>query len=97
MIGGICLSRLPLPPEFICNAVWLHRRFTHTIPDDDDLLSERGVTVSYEAIRLWCREFSPILARDLCCRESQLGDFWYVNEAFIAVHWVCRNFWRAAG
>ena len=47
------------PPEIIRQAVWLYYRFTLSFRDVEDLLAERGVTVSYEAIRLWCRKFGP--------------------------------------
>ena len=45
------------PPEVISHAVWLYRRFCLSFRDVEDLLAERGVTVSYETIRLWCRKF----------------------------------------
>ena len=37
------------PPEIISHAVWLCRRFCLSFRDVEDLLAERGVTVSYEA------------------------------------------------
>ena len=44
------------PPEIISHAVWLYR-FGLSFRDVEDLLAERGVTVTYEAIRQWCRTF----------------------------------------
>ena len=41
-----------LPPEIISYAVWLYHRFNLSHRDIEDLLAERGVTVSYETIRL---------------------------------------------
>jgi len=43
------------PPEIIGHAVWLYYRFCLSFRDVEDLLAERGITVSYEAIRQWCR------------------------------------------
>jgi putative transposase len=43
------------PPEIISHAVWLYHRFCLSFRDVEDLL----VTVSYEAIRLWCLKFGP--------------------------------------
>ena len=40
------------PPEIISHPVWLYHRFTLSFRDVEDLLAGRGVTVSYEAIRL---------------------------------------------
>ena len=42
------------PPEIISHAVWLYHRFGVSFRDVEDLLAQRGLTVSYEAIRLWC-------------------------------------------
>jgi len=40
-------------PDIISYAVWLYYRFNLSHRDIEDLLAERGVTVSYETIRLW--------------------------------------------
>ena len=45
------------PPEIIGHAVWLYHRFGLSCRDVEDLLAERGITVTYEAIRHWCRTF----------------------------------------
>ena len=39
--------------------MWLYYRFTLSFRDVEDLLAERGVTDSYEAIRLWCASSAP--------------------------------------
>ena len=51
------------PREIISHAVWLYHRFTLSFRDVEDLLAERGITVSYEAIRYWCIKFGPTYAR----------------------------------
>jgi transposase-like protein len=43
------------PPEIITHAVWLYHRFALSHRDVEELLAERGIQVSYEAIRLWCQ------------------------------------------
>ena len=45
------------PPEVISHAVWLYHRFGLSLRDVEDLLAERGITVTYEAIRQWCLAF----------------------------------------
>ena len=45
------------PVEIISHAVWLYFRFWLSFREVEELLSERGVTVTYEAIRKWCRKF----------------------------------------
>ena len=44
----------PVPPFVIIrHAVWLDVRFTLSYRDVEDLLAERGLDVSYEAVRRW--------------------------------------------
>ena len=50
------------PSEIITHAVWLYHRFCLSHRDVEELLAERGIQVSYEAIRLWCQKFGPLLA-----------------------------------
>jgi transposase-like protein len=45
-------KRHRFPPEIIQYAVWVYFRFNLSIRDVEDLLAQRGVIVSYEAIRL---------------------------------------------
>ena len=40
-----------LPSEVISHAVWLYHRFSLSFRDVEDLLAERGITVTYETIR----------------------------------------------
>jgi len=42
------------PPDVIAHTVWLYHRFALSLRDVEDLLAERGVTVSYETSRQWC-------------------------------------------
>ena len=50
-------KRYRFPSEIIQYAVWLYHRFNLSHRDIEDLLAERGITVSYESIRLWCNKF----------------------------------------
>ena len=50
-----------VPAEIICSAVWRYPRFPLSDRDSEDLLAERGVQGSDDAIRLWCRTFGPDL------------------------------------
>jgi hypothetical protein len=38
------------PPEIISHGVWLYHHFTLSFRDVEDLLAERGVSVSYESL-----------------------------------------------
>jgi len=43
------------PREVIAYAVWAYHRFALSTADVEDLLAERGVMVSREAIRGWLK------------------------------------------
>ena len=83
------------PPEIISYAVWVYHRFCLSFRDVEDLLAERGVTVSYEAIRLWCQKFGPDYARKLKRRQGRLGDIWHLDEVFIRINGQQQYLWRA--
>jgi len=53
------------PREIISHAVWLYHRFCLSFRDVEDLLAERGIDVSYETIRQWCRKFGTEYASRL--------------------------------
>ncbi len=83
------------PPEIISHAVWLYYRFCLSFRDVEDLLAERGITVSYEAIRHWCRKFGTEYARTLKRRERRLGDTWHLDELFGTIQGQRQYLWRA--
>ena len=83
------------PPEIISHAVWLYHRFGVSFRDVEDLLAQRGITVSYEAIRLWCLTFGSAYARRLKCRQGRLGDIWHLDEVFVTIQGRRHYLWRA--
>ena len=83
------------PPEIIRHAVWLYHRFTLSFRDVEELLAERGIIVSYEAIRYWCLKFGPAYARNLRRKQGRLGDIWHVDELFITIQGQRFYLWRA--
>ena len=83
------------PPEIISHAVWLYHRFGVSFRDVEDLLAQRGLTVSYEAIRLWCITFGAAYARRLTRRQGRLGDTWHLDEVFVTIQGRRHYLWRA--
>jgi putative transposase len=83
------------PPEIISHAVWLYHGFCLSFRDTEDLLAQRGITVSYEAIRQWCRTFGPAYARRLRRRQGRLGDTWHLDELFVTIQARQHYLWRA--
>ena len=83
------------PPEIISHAVWLYHRFGVSFRDVEDLLAQRGITVSYEAIRLWCLTFGSAYARRLKRRQGRMDDTWYLDEVFVTIQGRRHYLWRA--
>ena len=83
------------PPEIISHAVWLYHRFGLSFRDVEDLLAERGVTVTYESIRQWCLTFGLDYARRLRRRRGRMGDTWHLDEVFVKFHGRQQYLWRA--
>ena len=83
------------PPEIIGYALWVYHRFCLSFRDVEDLLAERGIIVSYEAIRQWCWKFGPDYARRLKKKQGRLGDTWFLDELFVRINGQQQYLWRA--
>jgi putative transposase len=84
------------PGEIIRHAVWLYDRFPLSHRDVAELLFARGIIVSYEAIRKWCRKFGQAYANTRRQRRSRPGDKWHLDEVFITLNKQRHYLWRAA-
>ena len=84
------------PAEIISHAVWLYYRFGLSFRDVEDLLAQRGVTVTYEAIRQWCRTFGLDYARRLRHRRGRQGDTWHLDgcRSEIDAHQAALRGWK---
>ena len=67
------------PAEIISHGAWLYYRFCLSYRDVEELLFARGVIVTYEAIRQWCRKFGQVYAHSLRRRHSRFGDRWHLE------------------
>ncbi len=83
------------PAEIISHAVWLYFRFHLSHRDIEELLAERGVQVSYEAIRLWCLRFGPTFAEGLRRRRRRAGERWHLDAVQLKINSRKRWLWRA--
>lgn len=88
-------KRHRFPPDIISYAVWLYHRFNLSHRDIEDLLAERGITVSREAIRLWCIKFGAIYTRRLKRKHRGYGDTFYIDEVFVKINGIQHYLWRA--
>ena len=83
------------PAEIISHAVWLYHVFSLSLRDVELLLAERGIIVSYETVRRWCKKFGGHLAGCLRRRRPRPGDKWHLDEVFIRILGVQHYLWRA--
>ena len=83
------------PPEIIQYAVWLYHRFNLSHRDIEDLLAQRGINVSYEAIRLWCNKFGSKYAQRLRRKHQGYGDTFFIDEVFVKIQGKQHYLWRA--
>jgi putative transposase len=83
------------PPSIIQHAVWLYYRFNLSIRDVEDLLAERNISVSYEAIRLWINKFGPEFTKRLRRRHTGFGDTYFSDEVFVKIGGKQHYLWRA--
>jgi putative transposase len=88
-------KRYRFPSDIIQYAVWLYYRFNLSHRDIEDLLADRGINVTYEAIRLWCNRFGPKYAVRLKRKHQGFGDTFYIDEVFIKIDGKQHYLWRA--
>ncbi len=72
-------KRHRFPPAIIGHAVWLYFRFALSYRDVEELLAERGVLLTYETVRQWCRKFGQGYANELRRRRPRPGDKWHLD------------------
>jgi putative transposase len=87
----ILFARHQFPPAIIRHAVWLYVRFTLSYRDVEDLLSERGLDVSYETVRRWVLKFGSLFARELRRRRPRPTTRWHLDEMAATI--AGRRFW----
>jgi putative transposase len=88
-------ARHRFPPDVIGHAVWLYLRFTLSYRDVEDLLAERGLTVSNESIRRWVLKFGPMIARNLRKIRPKADSRCHLDEMVVSIAGRQVYMWRA--
>jgi len=83
------------PLDVIRYAVWLYFRFTLSIRDVEELLAQRGIEVSREAIRCWVIKFGPLIAANLRRRRCAPTGRWHLDEMVVKIAGRRMWLWRA--
>jgi DDE domain len=63
--------------------------------NNEDLLAERRLEISYETVRSWVLKFGPVIARRLRRRRPRPGDRWHRDEMVVRIAGKRMYLWRA--
>jgi len=76
------------PSEIISHSIWLYHRFCLSFREVEELLPERGITVTYETVRQWCQKFGPSYARKLKKRQGREARWLMTDKlkSYVAAH-----------
>jgi putative transposase len=69
----------------VSRCVWLYFRDSLSYRDVEEMMHERGVTVSYETIRTWCLKFGTEYSRRLRKCRGPVGDTWHLDEVHLKI------------
>ncbi len=83
------------PREIVAYAVWAYHRFALSTGDVEDLLAERGVTVSRETVRQWVNRFGGHFATCIKRDRPAASDKWHIDEVVVPINGVKFWLWRA--
>lgn len=84
------------PAQIIAHAVWLYYRFPLSLRDVEDLLSERGIDVSFQTVSEWVAKFGSKFAHEI--RRKSRGNFadkWHLDEMVVSIKEQKYWLWRA--
>jgi putative transposase len=87
-------------PEVIRLVVLMYVRFPLSLRNVEDLLFERGIDISHEAVRHWWNRFGPLFAADIRRqRVSRMHGFrqwkWHLDEVYLKINGERHYLWRA--
>jgi len=91
----LSFKRHRFPPDVIRHAVWLYFRFTLSFRDVEELLAQRGISVSYEAVRCWTIKYGPQIAAKLRHRRAAPSPRWHLDEMVCNINGERAYLWRA--
>src|SRR3954463_1864219 len=86
-MSPLSYSGYRFPRNIVQRAVWMYLRFTLSFRDVEELLAERGITVTYESIRRWVLTFGPAIARRPRARRPKPHTRWHLDEGRCHGNW----------
>jgi putative transposase len=82
------------PAEIISYCVWLYNAFPVSYRDVEKMMLYRGIFVTYESIREWCKKFGQHYANEMRRRRPKPGGKWHL-EVVVAIDGQKCYLWRA--
>jgi putative transposase len=85
--------------EIIRLAIMMYVRFPLSLRNVEDLLHERGIDVSHEAVRHWWHRFGPMFAAEI--KKRRIAEMkscrwrWHLDEVFVKINGERHYLWRA--
>ena len=77
----------------------MYVRFPLSLRNVEELLHERGIDVSHEAVRYWWHRFGPMFASEIRKRRIEGTKSskwrWHLDEMFVKINGEQRYLWRA--
>ncbi len=80
---SISYKRQRFPAELISYCVWLYYTSPLSSRDIQEMVAYRGIEVTYEAIRKWCRKFAQAYADQIRRQHPKPADKWHLDEVVI--------------
>ena len=75
--------------------MWLYFCLPLSYRQVELVLAQRGITLTYEAIRQWCRKFGHQYANELKRRRPTPGDKWHLDEVRLKINGKRQYLWQA--
>ncbi|MFT6694238.1 MAG: putative transposase, partial [Neolewinella sp.] len=83
--------------EIIRLAVMYYVRYPLSFRQVEDILHERGIDISHEAIRFWVKKFGLAFAGEIRRKRKgiQSNWRWHMDEVFVKINGELHYLWRA--
>lgn len=88
-------KRHRVPAEIISHSVGLYCRFCLSYRDVEAWMAARGVMLTYETVRYWCRKVGQASANEWRRQRSRPGDTWHLDEVFLTINGERHYLWQA--
>jgi putative transposase len=87
-------------PDVVRLAVMMCIRFPLSLRNVENLLHERGIGISHEAVQFWWNRYGPMFAAEI--RRKRVDRMrtlphwrWHLDEVFLKINYVTHYLWRA--